>query len=204
MEGHPARPPAPANDPGPEQAPASCPAREQVRAGGLGRGCVQDHCRSAATGRDPNSGNTQEQPHWDMSTGHATASDAEAPADVRHSCSVSRSPPGRLKAPPSLVARTSLLSPGDAAPRRLARALLSPGGAAPLRLAHCCPLRSSRLGNHFIMGHGRAGRHRVSRPRRRRRSFGMRTGRGPRRLRRAAWVSVRTRPVISRITAHAA
>src|ERR1700730_6975634 len=49
----------------------------------------------------------------------------------------SRSPPGRLRAAPSLVARSSLLSPGTTAPLWLAGALLSPGGAAPLRLAHC-------------------------------------------------------------------
>ena len=42
---------------------------------------------------------------------------------------------GAFKALPSLVARSSLLSPGSAAPLWLARGLLSPGGAAPLWLA---------------------------------------------------------------------
>src|SRR5216683_899956 len=44
------------------------------------------------------------------------------PLDGRGVRGVSRSPPGRFGAPPSLVARSSLLSPGGAAPLRLAHA----------------------------------------------------------------------------------
>jgi hypothetical protein len=52
---------------------------------------------------------------------YACLSALAIPAGPR-TCLVSRSPTGRFGAPPSLVARSSLLSPG---------------GAAPLRLAHC-------------------------------------------------------------------
>src|SRR6266851_2562203 len=57
---------------------------------------------------------------------------AVSPACLPGPCPPPHSP---FTAPPSLVARFSLLSPGGTAPRRLAL-LLSPGDAAPLRLAH--------------------------------------------------------------------
>src|SRR5260221_8796961 len=52
---------------------------------------------------------------------------------VRLTVPVSRSPPGRLQAPPSLVARPSLLSPGGAAPLRLSLCLRRPRRRGPDR-----------------------------------------------------------------------
>ena len=108
----------------------------------------------------------------------------------------------RRRLPSSLVPRSSV----QATPRPSGSlTLCSSVQAAPRPSGSLMmPLTVLLAGNHFIMGHGRASRHRVGRPRRQRRSLRGRTGRGPHRLRQAARVSVRTRPVISGITVHAA
>src|SRR5258707_11312114 len=67
---------------------------------------------------------------------------------------VSRSPAGRFQASPSLVVRSSLLSPGDAAPRRLARSYAldeqRPGPAAAG--AGSCGMRVLVLGGTHHVG----------------------------------------------------
>jgi S-adenosylmethionine decarboxylase len=70
----------------------------------------------------------------------------------------SRSPAGVLEAPPSLVARFSLLRPGGAAPSG-SPWLVSPGGAAPVRFASRIRLiRGRTVSSHIMPGMDAASR----------------------------------------------